>query len=70
MRDCHLEPSSKSSVTTCVQALVAVPDSVDDVAASQYYVNPLTAMGLVEVLPLAASQCLTVARGKKMVDAY
>ena len=32
------------------QALFAVPDDVEDVAAAQFYVNPLTAIGLVEVL--------------------
>ena len=31
------------------QALLAVPDDVDDVAAAQFYINPLTAMGIVEV---------------------
>jgi len=33
----------------CCQALVAVPDDVDDVAAAQFDINPLTAMGIVEV---------------------
>ncbi len=42
-----------------VQALLAVPDSVDDVAASQFFVNPLTAMGLVEVLLWWWSQYLS-----------
>ncbi len=33
------------------QALVAVPDNMDDVLAAQAFVNPLTAIGIVEVLP-------------------
>ena len=33
----------------CCQTLIAVPDDVDDVAAAQFYINPLTAMGIVEV---------------------
>ncbi len=31
------------------QVLLAVPDDVDDVTAAQFYINPLTAMGIVEV---------------------
>ena len=31
------------------QMLLAVPDDIDDVAAAQAYVNPQTAMGIVEV---------------------
>ena len=31
------------------QMLLAVPDDIDDVAAAQAYVNPQTAMGIVDV---------------------
>ena len=44
-----LSPGALTYVPCCAQALVAVPDNMDDVLAAQAFVNPLTAIGIVDV---------------------